>query len=74
MPYEDVENIRPMSKKMVEAWLKVYGDAKDVLLGWRRPGTGLTQSTQMKAGLLAPFVDFPVQPQESPVRKKQNVY
>lgn len=33
MPYEDVENIRPESKKMVEIWLKIYGDAKHVVLG-----------------------------------------
>lgn len=31
MPYEDVENIRPETKAMVETWLKVYGDAKDVI-------------------------------------------
>jgi len=33
MPYEDVENLRPETKKMVETWLKIYGDAKDVVLG-----------------------------------------
>ena len=32
MPYEDVENLRPETKKMVETWLKIYGDAKDVVL------------------------------------------
>ena len=32
-PYEDVENLRPESKKMVETWLKIYGDAKDLVLG-----------------------------------------
>ena len=38
MPYEDVENIRPESKEMVETWLKVYGDAKDVVLGVEAAG------------------------------------
>jgi hypothetical protein len=38
MHYEDVENIRPESKKMVETWLKVYGDAKDVVLGVESAG------------------------------------
>ena len=38
MPYEDVENIRPETKKMVETWLKVYGDAKDVILGIESAG------------------------------------
>ncbi len=38
MPYEDVENIRPESKKMVETWLKIYGDAKDVILGVESAG------------------------------------
>ena len=33
MPYEDVENIRPETKEMVQSWLKIYGDAKDVILG-----------------------------------------
>ena len=26
MPYEDVENLRPETKKIVETWLKIYGD------------------------------------------------
>ena len=38
MPYEDVENIRPESKAMVETWLKVYGDAKHVILGVEAAG------------------------------------
>ena len=38
MPYEDVENIRPETKKMVETWLKIYGDAKDVVLGVEMQG------------------------------------
>jgi hypothetical protein len=38
MPYEDVENIRPESKKMVETWLEIYGDAKDVVLGVEAAG------------------------------------
>ena len=38
MPYEDVENIRPESKAMVETWLKVYGDAKYVILGVESAG------------------------------------
>ena len=38
MPYEDVENLRPETKKMVETWLKVYGDAKDVVLGVESAG------------------------------------
>lgn len=38
MPYEDVENMRPETKKMVEMWLKTYGDAKDVILGIEAAG------------------------------------
>jgi len=38
MPYEDVENIRPESKKMVQIWLKIYGDARDVVLGVEAAG------------------------------------
>ena len=38
MPYEDVTNMRPESKKMVETWLKIYGDAKDVVLGVEAAG------------------------------------
>ncbi len=38
MPYEDVENLRPETKKMVETWLKIYGDAKDVVLGVESAG------------------------------------
>ena len=33
MPYEDVENIRPETQEMVDTWLKIYGDAKDVIMG-----------------------------------------
>ena len=38
MPYEDVENLRPETKKMVQTWLKIYGDAKDVVLGVESAG------------------------------------
>ena len=38
IPYEDVANLRPESRKMVETWLKVYGDAKDVILGVEAAG------------------------------------
>jgi arylsulfatase len=38
MPYEDVENLRPETKKMVQTWLKVYGDARDVVLGVEAAG------------------------------------
>ncbi len=38
MPYEDVENLRPETKAMVETWLKIYGDAKDVVLGVESAG------------------------------------
>ncbi len=38
MPYEDVENIRPETKKMVETWLAIYGDARDVILGVESAG------------------------------------
>ena len=31
MPYGDVENLRPETKKMVELWAKTYGDAKHVI-------------------------------------------
>ena len=33
MPYEDVENLRPETKEMLDTWLKVYGSAKDLILG-----------------------------------------
>ena len=38
IPYEDVENLRPETKKMVETWLKTYGDAKDVIHGVESAG------------------------------------
>ena len=38
MPYEDVENIRPETKEMVDTWLKTYGDAKDVIMGIESAG------------------------------------
>ena len=38
MPYEDVENLRPESKAMLKTWLRVYGDAKDVVLGVEAAG------------------------------------
>ncbi|MFQ5961462.1 MAG: sulfatase-like hydrolase/transferase [Candidatus Methylomirabilales bacterium] len=38
MPYEDVENLRPETKEMVQTWLKIYGDAKDVVLGIEAAG------------------------------------
>ena len=38
MPYEDVENIRPETKEMVETWLKIYGDARHVVLGVESAG------------------------------------
>ena len=38
MLYEVVENLRPETKKMVETWLKIYGDAKDVILGVESAG------------------------------------
>lgn len=38
MPYEDVENMRPETKEMVQSWLKIYGDAKDVVLGVESAG------------------------------------
>ncbi len=38
MPYEDVENIRPETKEMLTMWQKVYGDAKDVILGVEMSG------------------------------------
>ena len=31
MPYEGVENLRPETVAMIETWLLVYGDAKDVI-------------------------------------------
>jgi len=37
-PYEDVENIRPETKEMVETWLKIYGDARHVVLGVEAAG------------------------------------
>ena len=33
MPYEDVENLRPETRKMVQTWAKIYGDSKHVVLG-----------------------------------------
>ena len=38
MPYEEVENLRPETKKMVETWLKTYGDARDVVRGVEASG------------------------------------
>ena len=38
MPYEDVENLRPETKEMVQMWAKVYGDSKDVVLGVEAAG------------------------------------
>jgi len=38
MPYEDVENMRPETKEMVQSWLKIYGDAKEVVLGVESAG------------------------------------
>ena len=38
MPYEDVENLRPETKEMVDTWLKIYGDAKDVIHGVESAG------------------------------------
>ncbi len=38
MPYEDVENLRPETKEMVQTWLKIYGDARDVILGVESAG------------------------------------
>ena len=38
MPYEDVENLRPETKAMLVTWLKIYGDAKDVILGVEAAG------------------------------------
>lgn len=37
-PYEDVENIRPETKLMIERWKKVYGDAKHVIMGIESSG------------------------------------
>ena len=38
MPYEDVSNLRPETAKMLELWQRVYGDAKDVILGVESAG------------------------------------
>jgi arylsulfatase len=38
IPYEDVENLRPETKEMVKTWLKIYGDARDVVLGVEAAG------------------------------------
>ena len=38
MPYEDVENLRPETREMVQTWLKIYGDARDVVLGVEAAG------------------------------------
>ncbi|UCG71267.1 MAG: sulfatase-like hydrolase/transferase [Chromatiales bacterium] len=37
-PYEDVENLRPETKVMIQTWLDTYGDAKDVILGVESAG------------------------------------
>ncbi len=37
-PYEDVENIRPETKAMVQTWLQIYGDARDIVLGVEAAG------------------------------------
>ena len=38
MPYEDVENLRPESKAMLETWVRIFGDARDVVLGVEAAG------------------------------------
>ncbi len=38
MPYEDVENMRPETREMLDTWVKIYGDAKDVVLGVESAG------------------------------------
>jgi hypothetical protein len=38
MPYEDVENLRPETKAMVQTWLKICADARDVVLGVEAAG------------------------------------
>ena len=37
-PYEDVENLRPETVKMIETWKTVYGDARHVILGVESAG------------------------------------
>jgi len=37
-PYEDVVNLRPETKQMVENWKKTYGDAKNVIMGVESAG------------------------------------
>lgn len=36
--YEDIENLRPETMRIVETWLKIYGDARDVVLGVEAAG------------------------------------
>ena len=38
MPREDVENIRPETQAIVQIWLQVYGDTKDVIQGVESAG------------------------------------
>ncbi len=38
LPYEDVENLRPETAEMLDMWLKVYGDARHVVLGVEAAG------------------------------------
>ena len=37
MPYEDVENMRPETREMLDTWLQIYGSARDVVLGVSMP-------------------------------------
>ncbi len=38
LPYEGVENLRPETVEMVDTWRKLYGDARDVVLGVESAG------------------------------------
>ena len=38
LPYENVENIRPETQKRVQTWLKIFGDARDLVLGVEMEG------------------------------------
>ena len=52
MPYEDVENLRPETKKIVETWLKIYGDPKDVVLAVESAGNWCSDFNEGTANVL----------------------
>jgi arylsulfatase len=55
MPNQDVENLRMQMKKMVETWLKIYGDAKDMLFGIEAAGNQAMPKSAQGSGYCRRF-------------------